>query len=232
MGASLHACVGGPIIWEDPTYFPRDLAATIGLGESPQRCGTAETALGPIRFRAGWGSNGGALTVMRSGDGGASWDAPVIVDARTSSVACPQLAVFADTINRYLHVGYFLDTRSDAGLYYAHSMNADRLAATGEGMFETPRAIIYGDRPVAISIASRGDTVAVVHEDPNSQQSRIMVALSTTAGHSFDHREQVSQQAGEAVRPSVELRVGEIHVAWTQVARATARPVRRVGRFR
>jgi hypothetical protein len=157
----------------------------------------------------------------------------VIVESRASSgSACPQLAIFVDTLNRYLHLSYFLDTQTAAGLYYAHSMNADKLSVTGEGMFETPRAIVYGDRPVPMSVASRGDTVAVVHEDPNSRRPRIMVALSTTGGHSFDYRERVSPEAGEATRPSVALRAGEVHVVWLQVARDTARAVRRIGRFR
>jgi hypothetical protein len=157
----------------------------------------------------------------------------VIVESRASTgSACSLLAIFADTMNRYLHVSYFLDIQGAAGLYYVHSMNADKLSTIGEGMFETPRAIVYGNRPVPMSIASRGDTVAVVHEDPNSQRPRIMVALSTTAGHSFDHRERVSPEAGEATRPSVALRAGEIHVVWLQVARDMTRAVRRIGRFR
>jgi hypothetical protein len=231
--ASLQACTRGPIVWEDPAYPPHDSAVAIPLQDSPQLCGNAESALGPVWFRAGWSTNGAGLVVVRSGDSGLSWGAPVIVESRTSSgSACSHLAIFADTMNRYLHLSYFLDTQGAAGLYYVHSMNADKLSSIGEGMFETPRAIVYGDRPVPMSIASRGDTVAVVHEDSNSRRPRIMLALSTTAGHSFDYRARVSPEAGAATRPSVALRAGEIHVVWLQVARDLTRAVRRIGRFR
>ena len=233
--ASLLGCTRSPIVWEDPVDLPRDSVAVTDLHyvrAVDQLCGAAESALEAARFRAGWGRNGEGLMVLRSEDGGVAWDAPVIADSRPSiGSACSQVAIFVDTMNRYLHLSYFLAARGAGGLYYVHSMNADQLSAAGDGMFEAPRAIVYGDRAVLMSIASRGDTVAVVHEDPNSQRARIMLALSTTGGHSFDYREHVSPQGGGVVRPRVALRAGEIHVGWSHAA-DTTHAVRRIGRFR
>jgi len=254
--SGLFACTRNPINWDDPSYLPRDSAVamfgrdSVGMadwfararGDSLARaspvCGTAESTLESSRFRAGWGTKGEGLVVIRSTDSGVSWDVPVVVDARGSGgFGCPPPAIFADTMNRYLHVSYFLDPQSGAGLYYTHSMNAHELSATGAGMFETPRPIVYGrrpygERPLPVSIASRGDTVAVVYEDPNSRRARIELAISTTGGHSFDYRGRVSPDVGEASRPTVRLRAGTIEVVWLQVAGDTARAVRRIGRFR
>ena len=251
--SGLAACIPGPIIWEDPTFLPADSAAAIIQRESitaaerlprtrrtalqPEGriCGVAESVLGPVRFRAGWHLEGNDLVALRSADAGVTWDAPVAVDARGSRLhACRPPAIFADSVNGFLHLSYFRVQESGAGVYYSHSMRADKLSSRGEGMFEAPRAIVYGDRDraAATSVASRADTVAVAFEDPNSLRPRIMLALSTTAGHSFDHREHVSPEGGAATRPSVALRAGEIHVVWLQVARDTARAVLRIGRFR
>jgi hypothetical protein len=224
--AGTLACMRSPIAWEDAAYFDptspddRELCA-------------AETDNGAMRFRAHWDPVNQTVGVMRSANRGATWEGPVVVEARKSAAGlCPLPAIFADTANRYLHVSYFLDARGGTGLFYAHSMAADKLAASGEGMFEPPRAVVFGERPVRSAIASRGDTVAVVHEDPNSRRGRIVLALSTTGGHSFSHRESVSATAGDARQPGVALRAGEIHVVWVEESRDTVRGVRRIGRFR
>jgi hypothetical protein len=246
--SGLAACNRSPIIWEDAAFLPRDSVPAIVPRDSTRQvrarvearlqrdslCGVVENILGPVRYRAGWRTDGQGLLASRSADGGVSWDEPVVVDTRGSRRhACRRPAIFADTTNGYLHLSYFLDLEGSSGVYYTHSMRADKLAATGEGMFESPRAIVYGGPGVgAPSVASRGDTVVVAYEDPNSPRSTIMLALSTTAGHSFDYRERVSPEGGRAARPTVRLLAGKIEVVWTHLGSDAVRGARRVGRFR
>jgi hypothetical protein len=246
--SGIAACARRPLIWEDPVFFPRDSAPAIVPRDSTKQvrarveawlqrdslCGVAENILGPVRYRAGWRTDGQGLFVSRSADGGVSWDEPVVVDTSGSRRhACRRPAIFADTMNRYLHLSYFVDVEESSGLYYTHSMRADKLAPTGEGMFEAPRAIVYGGLGVgAPGVASRGDTVVVAYEDPNSPRPTILLALSTTAGHSFDYRERVSPEGSRAARPTVRLGAGRVEVIWTHLGSDSIRAARRMGRFR
>lgn len=160
------------------------------------------------------------LRVARSEDGGRTWRAAVTADATdVGRTGCDRPAPFlaADSLNGYVHLVYHLVAREGAGLFFTHSMERG-------AMFHQPVPIVYGDRPSAASVASRGDTVIVAYEDPNSRLPRLGLALSRTQGHIFEARIAASDESGEARLPRVAVRDGRIALAWTAIQRGGGAP--------
>ena len=136
------------------------------------------------------------------------------VDVALLGCARPRPAVVLDSINGYVHVSYYMVAPEGPGVFYAHLMNP--LMPT----FEAPVAIVYGERPVRVALGSRGDTVAVAYEDPNSEQGRIAMSVSLTAGHLFEQSARlipVSTSSQSASAPQiVRLSGSELWVGWTE----------------
>jgi hypothetical protein len=157
-------------------------------------------------------ANGSALLLSsRSGDGGATWDPPVRVDTldvATTGCDRPAPSVAVDARNGYTHVAYSLVAPEGTGVFYAHRM--------GPALpFERPLVIVYGDHVTPASVASNGDLVVVAYEDPNTGgHPYVSLALSRTAGHSWDERVPVSSDAESAERPGVALRGRDVAVGW------------------
>lgn len=167
------------------------------------------------------------LRVARSDDGGRTWQAAVTADSTDvgrTGCARPTPFLAADSLNGYVHLAYHLVAREGAGLFFTHSM------ARG-AHFHEPVPIVYGEHPSTAALASRGDTVVVVYEDPNSRVPRIGLALSRTQGHIFEARAPASDETGEARTPLVAVRGTRIVVAWTAThgGGGTARVVVRQG---
>jgi len=160
------------------------------------------------------------LRVARSDDGGRSWQPAVTADSMDvgrAGCARPVPYIAADSLNGYVHLVYFLDAREGAGLFFTHTMERGAL-------FHEPVPIVYGDRPSQASVASRGDTVVVAYEDPNSRLPRLGLALSRVQGHIFEHRIPASDETGEARTPRVALRGTQVVVAWTATSRGGTSP--------
>lgn len=160
------------------------------------------------------------LRVARSDDAGRSWHPAVTADTTdVGRTGCGRPAPFiaADASNGYVHVVYHLVAREGAGLFFTHTMERGAL-------FHEPVPIVYGDRPSAAAVASRGDTVIVVYEDPNSRFPRLGLAISRTQGHIFERRVPASDETGEARTPRVALRGTRVVVAWTATQRGGALP--------
>jgi hypothetical protein len=209
-------CVADPVEWEAPAYLTNTPSTASETTEAVPAalCSVVSAALGDFHYRAGW-SRAGELLVMKSGDRGETWESPVVADGREKPAdVCyrPAPALFADSLNGYLHVVYFAEPRGAPGVYYVHSMYPEQLAQVGAGMFEQPLPIVFGTRVARTAVASRGDTVVVAHEDPNAQRGGIGVAISRTGGHSFDRR--LVASSGPAQAPRVELRAGEVRLFW------------------
>ena len=152
------------------------------------------------------------LRVARSADGGATWGAAETAEGRDKGVrgcARPAAAVAVDPDSGYLHLAYFLEPADGAGVFYAHRM---------QGMFHAPVAIVYGQRPAAVAVAARGDTVVVAYEDPNGATPRIALAVSMTAGHLFAVRVPVSGESVAARAPVAGLRGTRVGVGWWESA--------------
>lgn len=245
---ALAACIPQPVEWAgeaerragviaDSTQLVLDDAAEGGLRFAPawtpptwpadsMACAAtrrAVPALGAEAY-ASWFSvradSSVLLRVARSDDGGLTWQPAVVADSMDvgrAGCARPVPYLAADSLNGYVHVVYYLDAREGAGLFFTHTMERGAL-------FHEPVPIVYGDRPSLAAVASRGDTVVVAYEDPNSRMPRVGLALSRVQGHIFEHRLPASDETGEARMPRVALRGTKLVVAWTATARGGASP--------
>ena len=241
------ACVPQPVRWESA-----DTRTAGALADSARLA--LDAASGSVRFEVAWtpptwpaepslcttslravsALNGEAyaswfavkrdssvlLRVARSDDGGRTWNPAVTADTTDrgrAGCARPTPFISADSLNGYVHLVYHLDAIEGAGLFFTHTMERGAL-------FHSPVPIVYGDRPSAAAVASRGDTVVVVYEDPNSRLPRLGLALSRTQGHIFEHRVSASDENGEARTPRVALRGARIAIAWTATQRGGGVP--------
>jgi hypothetical protein len=160
------------------------------------------------------------LRVARSDDDGRTWQTAVSADSTDigrAGCARPVPYIAADSLNGYVHLVYHLDAREGAGLFFTHTMERGAL-------FHAPVPIVYGDRPSHASVASRGDTVVVAYEDPNSRLPRIGLAISRTQGHIFERRLPASDDPGEARMPRVAVRGDRVAIAWTSTQRGGVVP--------
>ena len=252
----IAACVREPIEWE----APRDIDGTIGamtrltmdasdtarlVDETPpvvplptDACGgsMAVTRATGTEWYAAWflarSDSSVVLVVARSTDSGATWGAPVIADGRDRGrrgCSRPRPAIHADTMSAYVHAAYFIEPEEGAGVWYTHSMEQGSI-------WHQTIGILYGEEPVAASIASARDTVLVAYEHPGSGGTRIGVAISRQAGHTFGERLRVVRGSGAVRQPRIALGGGRVALAWMErpVATDTAsgRARVRIGRLR
>ena len=234
--ALVTACVAEPIEWEPP----RDMAGTIAAATrlimdssgaprlvdesgvtvalSPEACQgslVSAQARGDERYAAWFlarPDSSVALIVARSSDGGATWGTFVVADGRDRGrrgCARPAPALTADSTNAYVHAAYFIEPADGAGVWYTHSMERGAL-------WHQTIGVLYGEDPAAVSIASAGDTVLVAYEHPGSGGSRLGVAISRQAGHTFDERLRAVRASGTLSQPRIALRGGRIALAWRE----------------
>jgi hypothetical protein len=140
------------------------------------------------------------------------------VDKAFLGCARPSPSITVDRVNGHVHVGYYMVAPEGPGLFYAHVM-APQYAA-----FEPPMPIVYGEKPVRVAVASRGDTVALAYEDPNSEMGRIAMSMSLTSGHLFEQTARivrVSTSSQEASQPQiVRLADGQLWLGWTETSQS------------
>jgi hypothetical protein len=244
----LVACVPNPVRWDgEATRRPGAVADSVGLDfavdapdsvvfpvlwtpptwpEEPGLCVTSRRAARAhdTEAYASWfqvkPDSSVLLRVARSDDGGVTWNPAVTADdTDVGRAGCgrPTPYLAADSLNGYVHLAYYLDAREGAGLFFTHTMEQGAL-------FHQPVPIVYGDRPSMAAVASRGDTVVVVYEDPNSRMPRLGLALSRVQGHIFEHRLSASDETGEARSPRVALRGSRLVIAWTASQRGGGTP--------
>ena len=250
------ACVPQVVAWEEPegrglgalTDSVRldlgpDGAAVLTTAWTPPRwpgepgqCADSRRAVrdGRGRAYASWFTirpdSSAVLRAARSDDEGLTWRAAVTADSMDvgrAGCARPVPFLAVDAQNGYVHLAYHLVAREGAGVFFTHSMDDGML-------FHEPVPIVYGDRPSAAAVASRGDTVVVAYEDPNSRLPRLALAVSRVQGHIFEAREPASDDTGEARGPLVAVRGDRVLVGWTATQRggAAARTVLRRGTLR
>jgi len=226
----LAACVPNPVRWDgEATRRAGAVADSVGLNfaadapdsvrfpalwtppawpDEPGICLTSRRAARALNNEAyaSWfqvkPDSSVLLRVARSDDGGLTWNPAVTADdTDVGRAGCgrPTPYLAADSLNGYVHLAYYLDAREGAGLFFTHTMERGAL-------FHQAVPIVYGDRPSLAAVASRGDTVVVVYEDPNSRMPRLGLALSRVQGHIFEHRLSASDETGEARSPRVATR--------------------------
>jgi hypothetical protein len=227
-GFALIACVQEPVDWSDVSYRPSQLgdpdarsavlaanlpAVPSGINHCLRSIRTANA--GPDLFRVWWTSrpdSSAVLSMQHSRDNGAAWDAPITVEARDRGRrGCdrPAPGVFFDSSRGYLHLVYFIEAVTGAGIFFAHSMDKG-------AMFHSPVPVVFGNTPSAASVAANGDSVVVVFEDPNATAPRIGIALSHSTGHIFEARGEATPDDVPAVSPWVTLDHRKITVWWKQ----------------
>jgi hypothetical protein len=160
----------------------------------------------------------------RSDDDGRTWNTPVTADTTDvglTGCARPAPYIAADSLNGYVHLVYHLVALEGAGIFFTHTMERGAL-------FHEAVPIVYGDRPSAAAVASRGDTVVVAYEDPNSRNARVGLAISRTQGHIFERRVPASDETGDARAPRIAVRGTRVGVAWTATQRGGTQPRRTV----
>lgn len=233
-------CVSEPVDWGNVAYRSsklgdpdtRSAIASAGLPATP---GTVAPCLMSIRtagdtselFRSWWSvrpDSSVVLSLQRSANGGATWDAATEVESRDAGRrGCqrPAPGITYDPASGYVYLVYFVEASDGAGVFFAHSMDKG-------GMFHSPVPVVYGSAPSVASVAARGDSVVVVFEDPNSTTPRIGIVLSHTTGHLFDQRDQVTPDDVAAVAPWVALNHGRITV-WWKTPPLNGEPIDRVG---
>ena len=232
----LAACAGEPIEWQPP----RDLDGTVGATTQlavdstgaprlidrpivsvplPREACVRSVVTAPGRadewyavwFLARFDSSV-VLMAARSADGGATWSTPVVADGRDHGrrgCARPRPALAADSTTAYVHTAYFIEPIEGAGVWYTHSMERGAL-------WHETIGVLYGDEPAAASIASGGDTVLVAYEHPGSGGSRLGVAISRQAGHTFAERLRVVRVNGTAREPRIAFRGKRVALAWLE----------------
>lgn len=140
------------------------------------------------------------------------------VDVAPLGCARPAPAIAVDPVNGYVHIGYYMVAPEGPGLFYVHLMDPKASA------FEPPVAMVYGEKPVRVAIASAHDTVAVVYEDPNSEAGRIAMSMSFTAGHLWEQTARlirVSTSSQHASTPQVvKLSGGELWLGWKEASQS------------
>ena len=253
----IAACVREPIAWDTPRDMPGTIGATTRLmmdAEGNPRlvedtppivarpsgdCGNSVTtsrAQGSEWYAiwfAARADSSVALLAARSTDDGATWSTPVVVDDRDRGRrGCSRRrpALHADSASGYVHAAYFIEPTAGAGVWYTHSMERGTL-------WHQTIGVLYGDVPASASIASAGDTVIVAYEHPGSGGTRLGLAISRAAGHTFAERLRVVRVNGTLRDPRVALRAGRVALAWLERGVApdsggAPRTRVRAGRFR
>jgi hypothetical protein len=220
------ACETEPVDWGDVSYRGSQLGdpdtrSSVLSANHPSVSGAVAHCLRSIRaagtgsdlFRVWWTARSDSsvvLAMQHSPDRGASWQLPVVVETRDRGRrGCdrPAPGIFYDTGRGYLHLVYFLEARDGAGVFFAHSMDKG-------GMFHSPVPVVYGNAPVAASVAANGDSVVVVFEDPNAMTPRIGIVLSHSTGHIFEARGEATPDDVPAVGPWVTLDHRNVTVWW------------------
>ncbi len=200
VGAAMPLAVAPP----DPTgaRCPQSLRWASGRGDERV---AAWWALRPDRTAE--------VMASRSTDGGRTWDTAARVDTLDrGAVGCerPAPSVAVDTTNGFVHLAYSMTAPEGRGVFYAHRM--DPRAA-----FEPPQVIVYGERPATTSVVSAGDLVLVAYEDPNTGgRPFVSVAVSRTAGHTWDERFAASEGSMSAERPLVRVRGTDVALGWVE----------------
>jgi hypothetical protein len=158
---------------------------------------------------------------------GRSWSSVARVDTMDSGrTGCRRPAPAIAAEGGHVYLVYGMAAREGPGIFASHSMDYGKL-------FHAPVAVVYGERFGLTAVASRGNTVVVAYEDPNTVPRRIGLAVSNTMGHPFQINTLASPPTGEASAPWVQVRdSGVVRVGWTRVIRGDTARVVREGRIR
>ena len=214
-------------VWE-PVRWPDDSLACDGTR-------TAIRALGDTVYASWWTRAAPAevrLVASRSDDAGIHWRAADTVgraaSARTARDSCRRPAA-----------GLGLDSTSGGVLVVYHGQAAEHQGvllvrySAGTPRAVPPALVAEGASTGIASVASAGDTVAVVFESPLPNDIGVWLAISSVSGDIPGIRVALSASGIRAFAPAVAMRDGRVAVAWNEPRRGEFGPaaVARVGRI-
>ena len=235
------ACTEAPVDWNEMVYSgapnqPQELPGpTQSVPDIPAACpGSMRTArAGSTEYAVWWQANtdsSATLFVSRNNTG--KWSEPVVADSTDKGVrGCGRTApaIAADSASGYVHLAYFAEPASGPGVFFEHTMDSAKT-------FHSPVAIVFGRNPSRVSVAAKGDIVAVAFEDPNASQPIVSLALSKTMGHIFEHRLQASGENGNARQPVVRITGDSVALWWSEYSTdpsvSATRTVYRAGKLK
>ena len=239
----LPACSKAPVEWSDVVYdaaavprepsdFPRPFERAPSNAACPGSFRIAKA--GSDAYSVWWEARRDSSAMLLSARriNARSWSTPVIADSSDHGVrGCgrPAPAIAADSASGYVHIAYFAEPSTGAGIFFAHSMD--------KGVtFHSPVPIVFGRNLSRVSVASEQDRVAVAYEDPNAGQPLVGIALSKTMGHIFEKRFIATSENGRARQPIVRLAGDSIRLWWSEYspnpAVSATRPRYRAGKWR
>jgi hypothetical protein len=206
----------GEVVFNGAPGEPREYPINVD-SPSPSACpASLRIAETPTTQYAVWWEvrpdSSGILKSARRATNENVWTTPVIADSTDKSVkGCgrPAPAIAADAASGYVHMAYFAEPKSGAGIFFEHSMDDGRT-------FHAPVPIVFGKNASRVSVASSGDRVVVAYEDPNSLQPMIGVALSKSMGHIFEARSMATSPNGHARQPVVRIKGDSIQLWWSE----------------
>jgi hypothetical protein len=218
---------------QDPARCARSLRVVSAPGRGEAAVWWTRASGGRVHLVGAWRDATGGTSAS------GAWRGPLVIDtldqgpgdaqaAERGAHGCarPAPSVVFDVRTAFLHVAYAVRGPEGSGVFYAHQMDP-------RAPFEPPTALLYGEQLGTVRVASDGDVVAVVYEDPNARgRSRVGLALSRTAGHSFDDGRLIaSGDAGTARDPYVVVKGRAVVTGWSDVTDPAA-PVFIVRRLR
>jgi hypothetical protein len=160
------------------------------------------------------------IVVMRSRDGGDTWDAPV--HPREDGWVYPGCPHAGPSLKvdgaGAVHIAWWQGKQGEAGVYYARSEDGARTFS--------PQPIATGERssPAHVQLVlGPATTVAVGWDDGQSALPRILLRRSHDGGASFAPQELVSEDGVAASFPVLGIAGDTLCVAWGQMTEAAHR---------
>lgn len=160
------------------------------------------------------------VVVMRSDDGGESWQPPVAPRAHGWVFAgCPHAgpSLEVDAAGT-VHVAWWTGKEGEAGVWYGQSRDGGRTFAA------QPIAVGERSAPAHVQLAlAPGGRVVVAWDDGHSSLPRVLVCLSDDGGATFGAEALVSEADVAASFPVLGVAGDSLLVAWSQTTAAAHR---------
>ena len=159
------------------------------------------------------------IVVMRSADGGDTWEKP-IRPREDGWVfpgcphAGPSMRVDAAGV---VHLAYWTGKQGAAGVYYARSTDGGRSFAA------QPIAVGERSTPAHVQLALAADGPVVAWDDGQTVMPRVLVRRSRDGGATFGAQQVASEEGVVATYPVLAVAHDSLTVAWSQTTPAEHR---------
>lgn len=152
------------------------------------------------------------IVVMKSADGGQSWETPIRPrEDGWVYPGCPHAgpSLRVDAEGR-VHVAWWTGKPGEAGVYYARSDDG------GATFTAQPMAVGATSRPAHVQLGVSPGGVVVAWDDGQAETPRVLIRRSADAGATFAPTQVVSDEGPAATYPVLALFGDSLGVAWSQ----------------